>query len=181
MSPSCARLTGHEAAEFYRRPVPAHELVVREDRPLWQAHGKLALDGDWRARRRASSSASATADGQVRWVEHVCPPVTGEDGRFLGLRGSNRDVTEKKRVRSRSCGKALAEIERLRERLEADNTYLREQVEPEAGSEGIIGKSDVLRYVLSKRPAGGAHRRARCCCRARRASARSSWPTRSTT
>ena len=83
----------------------------------------------------------------MRWIEHVCLPVTGEDGRFLGLRGSNRDVTEKKESEEQ-LRKALAEVQRLRERLEADNTYLREQVEP--SFEGIIGQSDVLRYVLSR-------------------------------
>ena len=83
----------------------------------------------------------------MRWIEHVCLPVKGEDGRFLGLRGSNRDVTEKKESEEQ-LRKALAEVQRLRERLEADNTYLREQVEP--SFEGIIGGSDVLRYVLSR-------------------------------
>ena len=83
----------------------------------------------------------------MRWIEHVCLPVKGEDGRFLGLRGSNRDVTGKKESEEQ-LRKALAEVQRLRDRLEADNTYLREQVEP--SFEGIIGASDVLRYVLSR-------------------------------
>jgi transcriptional regulator with GAF, ATPase, and Fis domain len=62
---------------------------------------------------------------------------------------SNRDVTEKK-LSNEQLRTALAEIQRLRERLEADNTYLREHVEPGPGFEGIIGSSDVLRYVLSR-------------------------------
>jgi PAS domain S-box-containing protein len=146
VSPSCLRLTGYEAAEFYRRPSLLNEIIVPEDRPRWDRHGDLALAGteapglEFRIRR---------ADGQVRWMEHVCLPVKGEDGRFLGLRGSNRDVTEKKRSEE-ELRAALAEIQRLRDRLEADNTYLREQVEPELGFEGIIGRSDVLRYVLSR-------------------------------
>ncbi len=146
VSPSCLRVTGYEAAEFYRRPSLLNDIVVAEDRPRWEAHATAAL---------AASGAPGldlrirTADGQVRWIEHVCSRVTGADGSFLGLRGSNRDVTDKKR-QEQELRTALAEIERLRERLEADNTYLREQVEPAAGSFGIIGKSDVLRYVLSK-------------------------------
>ena len=125
----------------------SNEIVEPEDRPRWErSTGKLALAGagapglELRIRR---------ADGQVRWIEHVCLPVTGEDGRFLGLRGSNRDVTEKKQSEEQ-LRDALAEIQRLRDRLEADNTYLREQVEPEPGFEGIVGSSDVLRYVLSR-------------------------------
>ena len=144
VSPSCVRLTGYEAAEFYRRPSLLNEIVVPEDRPRWDAHGKLALSG---AGAPGLELRIRKADGQVRWIEHVCLPVKGEDGRFLGLRGSNRDVTEKKESEEQ-LRKALAEVQRLRERLEADNTYLREQVEP--SFEGIIGGSDVLRYVLSR-------------------------------
>jgi PAS domain S-box-containing protein len=34
-----------------------------------------------------------TRDGRVRWIEHTCRPVSTPDGRFLGRRGVNRDVT----------------------------------------------------------------------------------------
>ena len=79
----------------------------------------------------------------------MCSRVTGEDGTYLGLRGSNRDVTEKKRSEEQ-LRTAVVEIQQLRERLEADNTYLREQVEPQAGFAGIVGRSDGMRYVLSR-------------------------------
>ncbi len=146
VSPSGRRTTGYEAAEFEQRPSLLDEIVLEEDRPLWREHDENARIGggssqlEFRIRR---------ADGQVRWIEHVCSPVTGDAGGFLGVRGSNRDVTEKKRSEE-ELRAALAEIQRLRDRLEADNTYLREQVEPEIGFEGIIGRSDVLRYVLSR-------------------------------
>ena len=151
VSPSCARVTGHTAAEFERRPALLTELVVEQDRALWLAHEQLAHDQQCLAGAPGSHLEFRIRDaqGRVRWVDHLCSPVTGEDGGFRGVRGSNRDVTDKKR-QEQELRTALAEIERLRERLEADNTYLREQVEPAAGSFGIIGKSDVLRYVLSK-------------------------------
>jgi PAS domain S-box-containing protein len=144
VSPSCVRLTGYEAAEFYRRPSLLDEIVVLEDRSRWDAHGDLARAG---AGAPGLEIRIRKADGQVRWIEHVCSPVTGAGGQFQGLRGSNRDVTGKKESEEQ-LRTALAEVQRLRERLEADNTYLREQVEP--SFEGIIGGSDVLRYVLSR-------------------------------
>jgi PAS domain S-box-containing protein len=146
VSRSCLRTTGYEAAEFERRPSLLDELVVEEDRPRWQAHRKSVLANalpshlEFRIR---------DADGRRRWIDHVCSPVTGEGGSSLGVRGSNRDITERKEAEE-ELRTALAEIERLRERLEADNTYLREQVEPGPGFEGIIGRSDMLRYVISK-------------------------------
>jgi signal transduction histidine kinase len=39
-----------------------------------------------------------TREGETRWLEHVCQPVYDADGHYLGRRGSNRDVTQRKRV-----------------------------------------------------------------------------------
>ena len=35
-------------------------------------------------------------DGSYRWLAHACQPVFDEQGRFLGRRGSNRDITIRK-------------------------------------------------------------------------------------
>ena len=147
VSPSCLRVTGYPAEDFYRRPALLNEIVLPEDRPRWLEHSRIAL-----SETKATPPLEiriVRADGEVRWIDHACTPVTGEDGRPAGLRGSNRDITDKKRSEE-ALRQALAEIQRLRERLEADNTYLREQVEPEPGFEGIVGRSDALRYVLAK-------------------------------
>ena len=39
-----------------------------------------------------------TRGGQERWLEHVCQPVYGSDGDYLGRRASNRDITERRRA-----------------------------------------------------------------------------------
>ena len=44
----------------------------------------------------------------------------------------------------------MAEIVRLREQLELDNSYLKEEQEIKGSIAGIIGNSDALRYVISK-------------------------------
>jgi transcriptional regulator with GAF, ATPase, and Fis domain len=43
---------------------------------------------------------------------------------------------------------ALAEVRQLKDRLAAENVYLREQIGRESGSQDIIGDSDTLKYVL---------------------------------
>jgi len=35
-------------------------------------------------------------DGEVRWLHHVCQPIRDDRGVFLGTRGSNRDMTERR-------------------------------------------------------------------------------------
>ncbi len=44
--------------------------------------------------------------------------------------------------------RAFSEIERLKEQLEAENIYLREDIKMELNFDEIIGKSDALRYIL---------------------------------
>ena len=81
--------------------------------------------------------------------DHVCSRVLADDGTNLGVRGSNRDITERKKA-SADLQRAFDEIKQLRDRLEVDNSYLREQLHPAELVEGIVGASDAMQYVLSK-------------------------------
>ncbi len=89
-----------------------------------------------------------TPTGEVRWIDHVCSPVT-ENGRFLGVRGSNRDITERKKG-EQDLRRALEEIGHLRDQLEVDNSYLTEELKLSGCIKGIVGVSDALGYVLGK-------------------------------
>jgi PAS domain S-box-containing protein len=37
-----------------------------------------------------------TRRGETRWIAHACSPVYSDDGRMIGRRVSNRDITERK-------------------------------------------------------------------------------------
>jgi formate hydrogenlyase transcriptional activator len=146
MSPSSAAITGHAADDFIGRPELLAEIVADEDRAIWLRHRAEAqgLPGPVSAVFRIR-----TRDGGTRWIEHVCSRVSGPDGADLGRRASNRDVTERKQAEE-ALRRALRENEELRDRLEVDNRYLREQLQPEEGIEGIQGESDAMRYVTSR-------------------------------
>ena len=153
VSPSCHRTTGHEAAEFERRPALLDEIVLEEDRAAWKEHDEEAQG------RRSPSRLEfriRAAEGQVRWMDHVCSPVTGEDGTYLGVRGSNRDVTEKKRVggaaaqgpgRDRAAARAARGRQHLPARTGGAGAGLREHHRRQ--------RRPALRPL--PRPAGGAH------------------------
>ena len=38
------------------------------------------------------------SDNEVRWIHHVCQPIYDAGGKFLGTRGSNRDITRRKKA-----------------------------------------------------------------------------------
>jgi len=146
ISPSCERLTGYSPAEFLARPQLLDEMVVGEHRPAWQAH--LEADAaDSRPQRLEFQVRVRT--GELRWVEQLCAPVLGPTGDFLGTRVSARDITERKRAEE-ELRAAFAEIRELRDRFEAENVYLKEDLALELGPEGIVGESDALHYVLSR-------------------------------
>jgi PAS domain S-box-containing protein len=96
VSPSCERITGYRPDEFQRDPKLLDRIVHPDDRALVTKHlreepieGSVVHPVVFRVINRA---------GQERWLEHVCQPVYGSNGNYLGRRGSNRDITERKRV-----------------------------------------------------------------------------------
>jgi PAS domain S-box-containing protein len=93
VSPSCERITGYRPEEFEDDAGLLRSMVVPDDLERWDDHRQQARGQEgggtiqFRIRRR---------DGDVAWVEHVCQQVVDEDGRRLGTRASNRDITLRK-------------------------------------------------------------------------------------
>jgi PAS domain S-box-containing protein len=146
VSPSCEGITGYDAGAFIDRPELMTDIVAEEDRDAWQRH---RAEGHSGSGRRSMEFRIRRRDGQTRWIEHVCARVTGRDGADMGTRGSNRDITSRKQAEEDLRG-ALRENQELRDRLEIDNRYMREQLQPEDAIEGILGTSDAMRYVTSR-------------------------------
>ncbi|MDD1669634.1 MAG: PAS domain S-box protein, partial [Methanomicrobiales archaeon] len=110
-SPSCEMITGHRAAEFLADPDLCWRIIHPDDRAGFEDHQREVHTrqqvgkGQWRYLR---------PDGSSCWVDHVCQPVYGEKGEYLGTRGSNRDITEMKKAEQALRGsearfRALAE------------------------------------------------------------------------
>jgi PAS domain S-box-containing protein len=146
VSPSSLSVTGYGPDEFVQQPAIAAELVLPEDRQKWAAH---------RERMREATAPLAielrvmNKAGEIRWLDVIEGPVIGAKGEPLGLRGSARDITDRKRAEA-DLRTAFEEIARLRDRLEIDNSFLREQVRREPAIEGILGSSEVMSYVTAK-------------------------------
>lgn len=94
-SPACERITGYRASDFDDDPGLLDAVVHPDDRAMVQAHVRDMLrdqrpgELDYRVRTR---------DGDERWISHRCQPVRDNTGRYLGVRVSNRDITEQKRA-----------------------------------------------------------------------------------
>ena len=88
-------------------------------------------------------------DGEYRSVIDTASPRFGHSGEFLGYIGAVIDITERKRAEE-ELKKALAEVQRLKERLELENVYLRSEVMGAHRYGEIIGESEGIRKVLEQ-------------------------------
>ena len=93
ISPSCERVSSYRREEFLANSGLMEHIVLPEDVESWRTHHRLALEdsGTHEALFRIRCR-----DGSVRWIEHLCNPVYDSQGSYLGRRGSNRDITNRK-------------------------------------------------------------------------------------
>ena len=95
-SPSCERITGYGSDEFIGNPDLLINIVHPDVRELYKEHHQLVHEESADVEKVEYSI--ITRSGDERWIEHVCRPVFGEDGRYLGRRVSNRDITQRKQA-----------------------------------------------------------------------------------
>jgi PAS domain S-box-containing protein len=94
-SPSCQRITGYAASEFETNLELFSHIVHPDDLTQFKAH----LEQDHATSAPCEQEFRIIhRDGVTRWIGHVCQPVFGARGRFLGRRGSNRDITDRKQA-----------------------------------------------------------------------------------
>jgi formate hydrogenlyase transcriptional activator len=75
------------------------------------------------------------------FLRHCSRYVEGEPGQGVRLVSAVEDVTERRR--------ALEDVQRLRDRLERENTYLRQEAKVRLGPERIIGRSAAIRHTFA--------------------------------
>ncbi len=100
MSPSCARITGHPAAAFQEDPGLLMRITHPEDRRLFGEHLQRVRQG---RETEQIQYRVIHADGDVRWVEHICQPIYfAPAGRYAGRRVSIRDETARRKAHARA-------------------------------------------------------------------------------
>jgi PAS domain S-box-containing protein len=89
-SPSCARVTGYPPATFAADPDLLGAIVHPDDRALLARH---VAEVETPHAAGECVFRVVRADGACRLIEHVCQSAIDAEGRYRGVRASNRDIT----------------------------------------------------------------------------------------
>jgi PAS domain S-box-containing protein len=109
ISPSCERITGYRTEELLDDPDIILKMIFPDDLALYKDHLKAHLVEP--AGPGTVTYRILTKTGETRWIDHVCQPVYGSNGEWLGSRASNRDITERKRAEeAMQVARAQAEL-----------------------------------------------------------------------
>ncbi len=97
-SPACEAITGYTPAEIARDPEQVNKMIHEEDRGLWREHASRRHDANTEPETGPMhlEFRIITKQGDIRWLEHACRSIYGPDGQFLGVRGTNSDITQRK-------------------------------------------------------------------------------------
>jgi PAS domain S-box-containing protein len=107
------------------------------------------------------------SDGSIKWVREKAQLEFDEQGNCLRGTGFTQDITARKQVeeeldnhrqnlevlvkeRTAELKNALAEVEQLKNRLQAENVYLQDEIKIEHNFEEIICQSKEFNKILSK-------------------------------
>ncbi len=95
-SPSCVRITGYDPEEIISDPQLVCKMVKAEYAEKVYHHYFDESKDD--APNHSMEYPILKKNGEEVWLEHNCCPVYDAHGKYTGRRGSNRDITDRKRT-----------------------------------------------------------------------------------
>ncbi|MCX6248194.1 MAG: PAS domain S-box protein [Bacteroidetes bacterium] len=116
VSPSCQRISGYSAEEFMNdndlilKIIHPDDFKNYSDQVATLANSKEPIELEFRI---------ITQDGDVRWIGHSRRNIF-DDGKYLGVRVSNRDITEKVKAESDLINLTIEVEERERTRFSSE-------------------------------------------------------------
>jgi PAS domain S-box-containing protein len=146
VSPQIEELLGFSAREWLDEPFLWFRQLHPDDQARWtEDFARACFSGE---RFRAEFRFLAQ-DGRVVWVHGEAKLVTDDSGTPLFLHGVAFDITERKRAEEATLA-AYEEIRRLKDRLQADNVYLQEEIKRKCNFGEIVGNSPAIQKVLDQ-------------------------------
>jgi PAS domain S-box-containing protein len=83
------------------------------------------------------------------WIQCHLYPIKDASGTVVNIVNTYIDISDLKNTEA-ELRSAMEEIKELKDQLEAESTYLREEIKLEHNFSSIIGNSDALKYTLNR-------------------------------
>jgi len=121
-------------------------VVAPEDRERIRRRVEQAMRtrGDFREEYRILHP-----DGTTKWMAARGRPYSNQSGEPERLMGVSLDISDRKQMEAK-LQERLHDIEQLRQQLEKENLYLREEIELQAVHEEIVGRSRAMKGILAQ-------------------------------
>jgi PAS domain S-box-containing protein len=151
VSPSCERITGYTVKEFMDDPLLPVKIAHPEDRELFQKHINEEIKGD--VAGITFDYRLITRSGEEIWIGHSCQSILDQDGKWIGQRGSNRDITKRKKTETillNSQKQLRALTHRMDEIAEEERIKIAREIHDELGHLLTALKYDI--ESLSNKP-----------------------------
>ena len=98
LSPSCERITGYTADEFLRDSELLTWIVHPDDRDKFIYHLCNDENGVTTSDCERLNFRIHTKSGEEFWIAHICQEVFDREGKSIGRRACNRDITRSKQA-----------------------------------------------------------------------------------
>ena len=98
VSPSCKAISGYSNEEFIENPELFFDIIHPDYKDMMKDHFHFSNEN--KAGHTGMEFMIKAKDGQLKWLENFCKPIFNDKKIFLGLRGSNRDITLRKEYES---------------------------------------------------------------------------------
>ncbi|AJD53631.1 DNA-binding protein Fis [Thalassospira xiamenensis M-5 = DSM 17429] len=149
VNPAAERMLGWTAEELVGKEIHSiiHHSHVNGD-PYHAEHCPIYNAFREGIVRRVDDEVFWRSDGKPIRVEYTSTPIR-DHGLVIGAVIVFRDITERK-IAEEKLHAALAEVDRLRERLELENAYLQEEILSTNNHHEIIGQSEAINSALKQ-------------------------------
>jgi formate hydrogenlyase transcriptional activator len=149
VNPAAARMLGYEVDELFHQSM--HQLLHHS-----HADGSHYPNTECPIHAAFKDGEVHHVDDEVFWrkdgssfsVEYTSTPIE-KDGNILGAVIVFNDITKRKQAET-ELKQAYAEVEKMKQRLEAENTYLQEEIRDEHDFKEIVGQSCAIKQVLNQ-------------------------------
>ncbi|MEI6433261.1 MAG: PAS domain S-box protein [Bacteroidota bacterium] len=116
VSPSCERITGYTVQEFMDDNKLINKIIHPDDLSVFLGHVAPRFP---KKDNREPDFRIISKNGEIRWIGHTCMKIY-VDGKYLGIRASNRDITEKVKAENEVLNIAIEVEERERNRFSCE-------------------------------------------------------------